>query len=101
MTNKSPLSASRETHADRLSTYKWHDTSLSDKIEHAFQALALDETRPPFSPAVWERRPENRLTTDLRQVWFPGNHANCGGGWEDQGIANCTLACKLPVTPST
>ncbi|EEU46562.1 uncharacterized protein NECHADRAFT_38858 [Fusarium vanettenii 77-13-4] len=74
---------------------RWHDTSLSDKIEHAFQALALDETRPPFSPAVWERRPENRLTTDLRQVWFPGNHANCGGGWEDQGIANCTLAWMM------
>ncbi|KAM5351421.1 hypothetical protein ACJ41O_004144 [Fusarium nematophilum] len=81
--------------ADRLSTYKWHDTSLSDKIEHAFQALALDETRPPFSPAVWERLPENKSTTDLRQVWFPGNHANCGGGWEDQGIANCTLAWMM------
>ncbi|KAF4465256.1 hypothetical protein FALBO_7899 [Fusarium albosuccineum] len=58
-------------------------------------ALALDETRPPFSPAVWERRPQNGLTTDLRQVWFPGNHANCGGGWEDQGIANCTLAWMM------
>ncbi|KAF4979649.1 hypothetical protein FZEAL_4206 [Fusarium zealandicum] len=68
---------------------------ISFTIEHAFQALALDETRPPFTPAVWERRPENRLTTDLRQVWFPGNHANCGGGWEDQGIANCTLAWMM------
>ncbi|QPC64746.1 hypothetical protein HYE67_006977 [Fusarium culmorum] len=66
-----------------------------DRIEHAFQALALDETRPPFSPAVWERLPENRYTTDLRQVWFPGNHGNIGGGWEDQGIANCTLAWMM------
>ncbi|PTD09851.1 hypothetical protein FCULG_00008025 [Fusarium culmorum] len=66
-----------------------------DKLEHAFQALALDETRPPFSPAVWERLPENRYTTDLRQVWFPGNHGNIGGGWEDQGIANCTLAWMM------
>ncbi|KAM0562242.1 hypothetical protein ACHAPJ_002688 [Fusarium lateritium] len=76
-------------------TFKWHDTNLSDRIEHAFQALALDETRPPFTPAVWERLPENKYTTDLRQVWFPGNHANCGGGWEDQGIANCTLAWMM------
>lgn len=74
--------------------YKWHDTALSDRIEHAFQALALDETRPPFGPAVWERLEENRLTTDLRQVWFPGNHGNIGGGWDDQGMADITLACK-------
>jgi uncharacterized protein (DUF2235 family) len=72
----------------------WHDTSLSDRIENAFQALALDETRPPFSPAVWERRGEDQQT-NLKQVWFPGNHANVGGGWEDQGAANCTLACKF------
>ncbi|UKZ77713.1 hypothetical protein TrVFT333_005437 [Trichoderma virens FT-333] len=76
-------------------TYKWHDTSLSDRIEHAFQALALDETRAPFSPAVWERLPENRLTTDLRQVWFPGNHANCGGGWPDQEAADASLAWMM------
>jgi hypothetical protein len=80
---------------DRYSTYKWHDTALSDRIEHAFQALALDETRPPFSPAVWERLEENKLTTDLRQVWFPGNHSNCGGGWPDQGVANITLAWMM------
>ncbi|POR35473.1 Uncharacterized protein TPAR_04329 [Tolypocladium paradoxum] len=73
----------------------WHDTSLSDKIEHAFQALALDETRAPFSPAVWERPRHARLTTDLRQVWFPGNHGNCGGGWDDQGVSNCTLAWMM------
>ncbi|KAH6998621.1 hypothetical protein BKA56DRAFT_626946 [Ilyonectria sp. MPI-CAGE-AT-0026] len=78
-----------------LGVPRWYDTSLSDRIEHAFHALALDETRPPFSPAVWERLPGNKLTTDLRQVWFPGNHANCGGGWEDQGIANCTLAWMM------
>ncbi|KAF4338573.1 peptidoglycan binding domain protein [Fusarium beomiforme] len=74
----------------------WHDTNLSDRIEHAFQALALDETRPPFTPAVWERLPENKYTTDLRQVWFPGNHGNCGGGWEDQGMSNITLAFLYP-----
>lgn len=75
--------------------YNWHDTALSDTIEHAFQALALDETRPPFSPAVWERPRKMRLRTDLRQVWFPGNHGNCGGGWDDQGISNATLAWMM------
>ena len=73
--------------------FTFYDTALSNRIEHAFHALALDETRPPFSPSVWERRPENK-DTDLRQVWFPGNHGNVGGGWADQGIANLSLACK-------
>jgi uncharacterized protein (DUF2235 family) len=83
--------------ADYLSTYKWHDTSLSDRIEHAFQALALDEDRTPFSPAVWERFGDDEQKTDLRQVWFPGNHGNIGGGWPDQGVANSSLACMHTV----
>ncbi|KAK1598644.1 uncharacterized protein LY79DRAFT_586671 [Colletotrichum navitas] len=75
--------------------FRFWDTSLSDKIEHAFQALALDETRYSFQPAVWERLEANRLSTDLRQVWFPGNHGNCGGGWNDQGMSNITLAWMM------
>ena len=101
MTNKLRLPHEHEFSANNSSTFKWTDTALSDRIEHAFHALALDEHRPPFSPAVWERSQENKDTTDLRQVWFPGNHGNIGGGWEDQGVSNCTLACKCyPVLPS-
>ncbi|KAH8902545.1 hypothetical protein BR93DRAFT_988367 [Coniochaeta sp. PMI_546] len=75
--------------------YRFYDTNLSDRIEHAFQALALDEHRPPFSPAVWERSNANKHTTELRQVWFPGNHGNVGGGWQDAGIANMSLAWMM------
>jgi hypothetical protein len=92
--NKCHLASNSLRQTDLLSTYKFYDTSLSDKIEHAFQALALDETRAPFSPAVWERLKDNRNMTDLRQVWFPGNHGNCGGGWPDTGIANLSLTCQ-------
>ncbi|KAI1417545.1 hypothetical protein F5Y13DRAFT_184885 [Hypoxylon sp. FL1857] len=69
--------------------------SLSNKIEHGFHALALDETRGPFSPTLWEREPEYRAVSDLRQVWFPGSHGNVGGGWADQGSANITLAWMM------
>ena len=74
--------------------FRFFDTNLSDRIEYAFQALALDENRLPFSPTIWERRPENQKATDLRQVWFPGNHGNIGGGWQDAGVANMSLACE-------
>lgn len=68
----------------------FYDTKLSNCIEHAFQALALDERRSSFSPAIWEKGRDNR--TILRQVWFPGVHSNVGGGYDDQQLANITLA---------
>ncbi|KAI9763822.1 MAG: hypothetical protein M1840_009076 [Geoglossum simile] len=73
--------------------YSFHDTTLSDIIDNAFHALALDEKRPPFSPAVWER-PDN-VKTNLIQVWFPGAHSSVGGGNDDQGIADVTLAWMM------
>lgn len=73
---------------------RFYDTMLSDRIENAFHALALDELRPPFSPTLWERPASNRGITNLRQVWFPGSHSNVGGGLTDQGIANVSMACK-------
>jgi hypothetical protein len=38
-----------------------------------------------------------KTTTDLRQVWFPGAHANVGGGYSDQEIANITLAWYVKI----
>jgi hypothetical protein len=72
---------------------KFYDTALTNSTRNAFQALALDEHRGPFSPAVWERRGGNR--TDLRQVWFPGAHSNVGGGYADQEIADVSLAWMM------
>lgn len=70
------------------------------KVENAFQALALDEPRYAFRPALWERPDGSH--TNLKQVWFPGNHGGVGGGWYDQQIADITLACECvpAATPS-
>ncbi|THY26003.1 hypothetical protein D6D01_04659 [Aureobasidium pullulans] len=76
----------------------FYDTRLCDCVEYAFQALALDERRSAFQPALWEKKPGNE--TVLRQVWFPGVHSNVGGGLEDQELANITLAWMMSqVTP--
>ncbi|KAI8635092.1 hypothetical protein F5Y19DRAFT_135490 [Xylariaceae sp. FL1651] len=86
----SRLGVKRSTHE-----YQFYNTHLSNRIQHGFHALALDETRGPFSPTLWERRPQEQGTSDLRQVWFPGSHGNIGGGWSDQGFANTTLAWMM------
>ena len=77
----------------RMKDYSFYDTTLYDGIENAFQALALDEHRAPFSPALWEKPRNSR--TNLKQVWFPGVHSNIGGGYDDQDIANITLAWMI------
>lgn len=73
--------------------YRWYDTRLSNKVENAFHALALDEHRFPFSPAVWELDKGGK--TNIKQVWFPGAHSNCGGSYADYGMANITLAWMM------
>lgn len=76
-----------------IRTYRWFDTRLDSHVENAFHALALDERRFPYSPAVWERR--SGCTSNLQQVWFPGAHSNVGGSYEDAGMANITLAWMM------
>ncbi|KAK5128969.1 hypothetical protein LTR85_000302 [Meristemomyces frigidus] len=76
-----------------IRTYRWFDTRLDSEVKNAFHALALDEGRYPFSPAVWERKPG--CTSNLHQVWFPGSHSNVGGSYEDAGVADITLAWMM------
>ena len=78
--------------------YLFYDTKLNNGILNAYQALALDEHRSSFSPAVWEKPPGS--TTNLRQVWFPGVHQNIGGGYPDQGMSNITLAWMMSQVDS-
>jgi uncharacterized protein (DUF2235 family) len=75
------------------SRYNFHDTALSERIRFAYQALAIDETRKAFVPALWTR-PKGRGTEDnarkqtLEQVWFAGSHSNVGGGYMDCGLSD-------------
>ncbi|TKA67742.1 hypothetical protein B0A55_07786 [Friedmanniomyces simplex] len=74
-------------------TYRFFDTKLHNSISNAYHALALDERRYPYSPAIWER--QEGCTTHLEQVWFPGAHSNVGGSYADAGIADLTLAWMM------
>lgn len=62
--------------------HRFHNTKLDPGIEHAFHALALDERRYTFAPTMWYLPPARTATTTttLRQCWFPGYHADVGGG---------------------
>ncbi|MEO5829281.1 MAG: DUF2235 domain-containing protein, partial [Rhodanobacter sp.] len=77
-------------------SYQFHDTELSKIVKYAYQALALDEHRADFSPAVWTRnpytiKPGESLTSkkneqiDIEQRWFIGSHSDVGGGNDCDG----------------
>lgn len=69
--------------------YKYHDIELNSSIEHAYQALAIDERRKPFLPSVWIE--SAGWTGTLEQAWFPGVHSNVGGSYRPDGLANEAL----------
>lgn len=69
--------------------YKYHDIGLNDCIRNAYHALAIDERRRPFTPSLWIR--PDGWTGVLKQVWFAGAHANVGGSYSPDGLANEAL----------
>ncbi len=69
---------------------KFHDTDLSTKVRHACHALAIDEKRWFFEPALWHQQPDAEGQT-LEQVWFCGVHSNVGGGYQDTGLSDLSL----------
>jgi hypothetical protein len=46
----------------------FYDTKLPDSVENAFQALALDERRTSFAPALWEKREGNKTVRKSNQI---------------------------------
>jgi len=62
--------------------YEFHDVTLGRKTKRAYQALAIDEHRRSFKPAVWDTRDIGADQT-VEQVWFVGAHSNIGGGYPD------------------
>lgn len=71
--------------------WQFHDTALSTKVDAAFQALAIDEERGPFRPAIWQQAPDAPPTQRVEQVWFAGVHCDIGGGYNPPGLSDITL----------
>lgn len=62
---------------------QFHDASLSRRVRAARHAVALDERRRTFAPALWdnvEALNAGRPDRPYQQLWFPGDHSSVGGG---------------------
>jgi len=103
-----PLEQIRIPFVDRFKGF--HDTELSSHVDHAFQALAIDEQRPSFIAAPWKLQPgaARQGQREVEQVWFAGVHKDVGGGYaDDRELSEVTLrwmvhharTCKLAFEP--
>ncbi|MBT3338119.1 MAG: DUF2235 domain-containing protein [Anaerolineae bacterium] len=67
----------------------FHNLRLGSSVDNAYQALAIDERRKPFTPTLWE--PAEKPKQNMEQVWFVGVHTNVGGGYNDYNLENITF----------
>jgi uncharacterized protein (DUF2235 family) len=84
--------------ASKVHKYRFLDTHLRLDNEHAFQALALDEHRRNFEPTFWTKTVKagqaaaaDRPIEKVEQRWFVGAHANVGGGYASDPLAQRPL----------
>jgi uncharacterized protein (DUF2235 family) len=94
-----PLQAVRKRAA---APYLFHTPYPSRQYRHMYQALAIDENREPFKPAMWtfyqpNHEQERTLKADqtIEQRWFAGVHCNVGGGYRNDALAQIPLAWLL------
>ena len=82
------------------STFGFLHTGLRIHIENGYQALAIDEHRKDFAPTLWDVRRSNdpnavhaapRPISSVEQRWFVGAHANVGGGYASDLLAQIPL----------
>nr|WP_323777046.1 DUF2235 domain-containing protein [Amylibacter sp.] len=64
------------THLAPMAT-EFHTTTLGGSVKAGYHALALDEDRNAYAPAMWDIEPG--WNGHLEQVWFRGAHADVGG----------------------
>jgi len=80
------------------SDFAFLETDLHINDTHAYHALAIDEHREAFAPTLWVKSTPKvgdafppRDLGHVEQRWFVGAHANVGGGYENDLLAQIPL----------
>ncbi len=69
--------------------HQFHNFTLSESVEHAYHALAIDDERKTFHPVLWNEAIKTEQT--VKQVWFSGMHTDVGGGYKEHGLSDIPL----------
>ena len=90
--------------------YRFHDMQLSRLVERARHAVALDEQRLFYRPALWDNleRQGSRLGLNggvrgaarpYQQLWFIGTHGILGGSAGNRGLSGLPLQWVVEGAP--
>jgi hypothetical protein len=72
--------------------FKFPNQRLSEHVNYAYHALAVDDERHSFHPLLWDQTvPGENQSQQVEQVWFAGAHSNVGGGYPKQGMSLVAL----------
>jgi uncharacterized protein (DUF2235 family) len=69
--------------------HRFHNFKLSEAVENAYHALAVDDVRKTFHPMIWDKEITDKQK--MKQVWFCGVHTDVGGGYKEQGLSDVSL----------
>jgi hypothetical protein len=61
--------------------FQFHDLNLAPACKLNLHAMAIDEHRLPFEATLWRDEGASAIDASAEQVWFPGAHADVGGGY--------------------
>ena len=61
--------------------YQFHNTQLGPAVRYAYHAVAIDENRENYDVTLWTSMGPTNI--EVEQRWFPGAHADVGGGYDD------------------
>jgi uncharacterized protein (DUF2235 family) len=70
---------------------KYHETGLPSNVHHFRHALSLHELRRQFEPLLWTPASPLPQGKTLVQCWFPGAHADIGGGYAESAWSDVAL----------
>lgn len=70
--------------------HSFHNFKLSESVENAYHALAIDDERETFHPKLWDSEVSEGQA--VRQVWFCGMHTDVGGGYPQHELSDIPLA---------
>lgn len=67
------------------------DFTVAKNVKKAYHLVSVDENRNAFEPTLMNK--ESRI----HEVWFPGVHADVGGGYDRRLLADTTLKYMINI----
>lgn len=76
---------------------KFYDQNLNENVNYARHAISIDESRADFQRVPWGQKQSEwkvgiHKMDPMEQIWFAGNHADIGGGYEESEVRLSDIA---------